>query len=180
MILFASFEMTPHACGLLYLARTLRDIDASWNRALWAAATLIASLRAMCNLPFLKIATRIERRELRKYSNIRVRPTSRSCSVWERISLYTSPERIPSVIALDSPRVLGFSRPRVRDVTCPRKQVPIEARDEIVSSPGFPRFFPLRERKKEPIASLRVFPRLIGCSERTLFVASRLISVSLV
>jgi len=32
-------------------------------------------------------------------------------------------------------------------------------RREIVSSPGFPRFFPLRDRKKEPIASLRVFSR---------------------
>lgn len=43
------------------------------------------------------------------------------------------------VIALGS-SILGFSRPRVRDVTCSRKQVPIEAKDEIVSSSRFPRF----------------------------------------
>lgn len=58
---------------------------------------------------------------------------------------------VPEVIALGS-CVLGFSRPRVRDVTCPRKQVPIQARDEIVFSPRFPRFSPVWGRK-DPIVS---------------------------
>jgi len=49
---------------------------------------------------------------------------------------------VPGVIALGS-CVLGFSRPRVRNVTCPRKQVSIQARDEIVSSLRFPRFSPV-------------------------------------
>lgn len=56
---------------------------------------------------------------------------------------------VPEVIALSS-CILAFSRPRVRDVTCPRKQVAIQAGDEIVSSPRFPRFFPGLRGKKTP------------------------------
>lgn len=80
---------------------------------------------------------------------------------------------VAQVIALGS-SVLGFSRPRVRDVTCPRKQVPIQARETRSFLPpvslAFPSLFPALRGIKNLIAASRrrerpLYSRVIGCSK---------------